>query len=310
MFCYCIITCCSKNPQQKNTGTIKIISDIKYGSNKNWQGNKEDLLLDIYSPVNISYTKKLPLIVYVHGGGFQNGSKEENKILLTDFAASGFITVSISYRLGWTQSDSCTGDTAEAKEAVYRAVQDAKAAIRFLVANAATYNIDTSNIFLSGESAGAITVLATNYFTQSYANSFVPGAELNLGTLDYAGNNLKIKFTIKGIASVAGCLNNADLINQRNAKPTIYMHGLLDSVIPYKAGTAYSCPNYLYCFGSYYLYNASKNLAPAVLHLDSTAAHTVYDEPFIKANQVCFFNSIMQGKTNAGYYTGNASSCP
>lgn len=312
VICNCITPSCIKNNNVtgRTADTVKITSGIKYGSNKNWKGNTENLLLDIYTPPHIFNMQKLPLIVYVHGGGFQDGSKEDNKTLMIDFASSGFIAVSINYRLGWTQSDICIGDTTEAKEAVYRAVQDTKAAVRFLVANAGKYNIDTSHIFLSGESAGAITVLSANYFTQSYANSFIPGAELKLGPLDYADNNVKNKFTIKGIGSVAGCLNNADVINQNNVKPTIYMHGLLDNVIPYNLGNAYDCQNYLNCFGSYYLYNVSRNLAPTILHLDSTGTHNVYDETFIKANQVCFFKSIMQGNTKGGYYTGETSNCP
>lgn len=310
-FMYCIIPSCRNiDATSRNTDTVKILSGIKYGSNTDWQGNFKNLLLDVYTPPGILNNEKLPLVVYVHGGGFQDGTKEDAKALMTDFVSSGFIAVSINYRLGWTQADSCIGDTTGAKEAVYRAVQDTKAAIRYLVANAEKYNIDTSYIFLSGESAGAITILSTNYFTQSYANSFVPGAEQKLGYLDDADNTLKNQFTIKGIGSVAGCLNNADLINKFNIKPTIYMHGLLDNVIPYNTGTAFNCPNYLSCFGSNYLYNVSKTLAPTILHLDSTGAHNVYDESFIKVNQVCFFKSIIQKELKGGFFTGETPSCP
>ena len=115
--------------------------------------------------------------------------------------------------------------------------------------------------------------------------------------------------TIKGIASVAGCLNNPALINAGNVKPTIYMHGLLDDVVPYDSGHNYNCKNFSLCYGDYYLYNISKNLAPSVMHLDSTGTHNVYDEDFIKTNEICFFNSIMQNNANEGYFTGNASSC-
>lgn len=310
-FCCLVVSSCDKNADNRtrNNDTVKITRDIKYGSNKNWKSNIENLLLDIYTPPGALPSQKFPLIVYVHGGGFQDGNKEENKTLMIDFASEQFVAVSMDYRLGWTQADSCIGDTTEAKKAIYRAVQDARAAIRFLVANAEKYNIDTAKIFLSGESAGAITVLSSSYFTQLFADHFLPGAALDLGLLDDADNSLKNKFSIKGIGSVAGCLSDAHLINAGNARPTIYMHGVLDNVIPYNTGTAYNCPNYFNCFGSYFLYNASKTLVPTVLHLDSAGTHNVYDESFIKVNQVCFFKSIIANTEHGGYYTGETSSC-
>ncbi len=309
---YCITSSCRKNSgvnSRRPTG-VTITSNIKYGSNKDWQGGQQNLVLDVYTPPASLNTQKLPLIVYVHGGGFLDGDKVDKKTLMVDFANEGFISASINYRLGWTQGTNCNGDTVEAKEAVYRAVQDAKAAIRFLVSSADEYNIDTSRIFLSGESAGAITVLSTNYFTQLYANNLIPGVEAKLGALDFADNNIITTFSIKGIASIAGCLNSPGLITATTVKPTIYMHGLLDNVIPYDSGTNYNCRNYSKCYGDYYLYNVSKNLAPSVMHLDSTGEHIIYDELFIKTNQVCFFKSIMQHNINKGYFTNNASSCP
>lgn len=308
---YFIFNSCSNNKDVSTRRPIgvTVISNIKYGSNKDWTGNTQNLLLDLYTPPGASATEKFPLVVYIHGGGFVDGDKLDKKALMMDFANSGFVGASVNYRLGWTQGNNCNGDTTEAKEAIYRAVQDAKAAIRFLVANANKYNIDTSKIFLGGESAGAITALSTNYFTQSYANDFIPGVQGKLGALDNADNNLTVSYSIKGIASVAGCLNTPDLINAANVKPTIYMHGLLDNVIPYDSGHNYNCKNFSFCYGDYYLYNITKNLAPGVMHLDSTGTHNVYDENFISANEICFFNSIMQNTSDTGFFTGTASSC-
>lgn len=309
---YFIVPSCSKGPNRttrRQPSTVTVVNNVKYGSNKDWQGNTEDLLLDVYIPADVSGTQKLPLIVYVHGGGFQDGDKEDKKSMMTDFANSGFIAVSINYRLGWTQGNNCNGDTTEAKEAIYRAVQDARSAIRFLVSNAGTYFIDTSNIFLGGESAGAITVLSTNYFTQAYANELIPGVQSKLGALDFADNNIQVPYSVKGIASVAGCLNSPNLITAANVKPTIYMHGMMDDVIPYDSGHNYNCKNFSICYGDYYLYNVTKNITSCVMHLDSTGIHTVYDEAFIKTNEVCFFNSILKNNINTGFYTGTASSC-
>ena len=310
IFAYCIpVSCNNKDVSTRKPIGVTVTSNVKYGSNKDWQGDVQNLLLDVYTPPGASGTEKFPLVVYIHGGGFLDGDKLDKKALMMDFANSGFAGASINYRLGWTQGNNCNGDTVEAKEAIYRAVQDAKAAIRFLVANADKYHIDTSKIFIGGESAGAITALSTNYFTQAYANDFIPGVESKLGALDNADNNLTASYSIKGIASVAGCLNTPDLISNASAKPTIYMHGLLDNVIPYDSGHNYNCKNFSFCYGDYYLYNITKNLTASVMHLDSTGTHNVYNENFISANEICFFNSIIQNTSDTGFFTGTASSC-
>ena len=54
-------------------------------------------------------------------------------------------------------------DTAEWFRGYYRGMQDAKGAIRFLVNHAAEYQIDPSNVYLVGESAGGFIALATAF---------------------------------------------------------------------------------------------------------------------------------------------------
>src|ERR1700759_3926983 len=118
---YSVTPSCSKNSSQtrRTTNNVTVIDNIKYGSNTDWQGNTENMLMDIYLPPGASDAQKLPLIVYVHGGGFVDGDKSDKRTLMIDFANSGFVSVSINYRLGWTQGTNCNGDTTEAKEAIY-----------------------------------------------------------------------------------------------------------------------------------------------------------------------------------------------
>jgi acetyl esterase/lipase len=69
------------------------------------------------------------------------------------FAERGYVVASINYRLGFFPL------APSVDRAGYRALQDAHAAVCYLIANADEFGIDTSNIFAAGTSAGAITAL-------------------------------------------------------------------------------------------------------------------------------------------------------
>jgi acetyl esterase/lipase len=96
-----------------------------------------DLTLDIARPRGLS--APVPAIVHIHGGGWRGGKKNINEAEY--YAMAGFVGVSINYRLSGV--------------AIFPAgVQDCKAAIRWLRANAAEYRIDADRIGVIGGSAG------------------------------------------------------------------------------------------------------------------------------------------------------------
>lgn len=95
--------------------------------------------LDLYVPSE--GTGPWPVIVWVHGGGWQNGSKEQCLPLRAGFVDKGYAVASVNYRL--------SGD------AVFPAqIEDCKAAIRWLRAHAAEYRLDGAHFAGWGGSAG------------------------------------------------------------------------------------------------------------------------------------------------------------
>lgn len=93
--------------------------------------------LDIYLP---SGNGPFPVVIVIHGGGFMVGDKA-NPALGDELLAAGYAVVSVNYRL--------------AAEAKYPAqIQDVKAAVRFLRANAAQYKLDPERFAAFGQSAG------------------------------------------------------------------------------------------------------------------------------------------------------------
>jgi dipeptidyl aminopeptidase/acylaminoacyl peptidase len=307
---------CSKNNTNRNgaVNDVTVFSNIQYGSNKDISGNTIPLLLDVYIPMHIDQGKKLPLMLFVHGGGFVAGDKSDAASFMKTFALAGFAAVSINYRLDSSvegSSNPCETDTNLTSRGLYMAVQDVKAALRFMVANASEYNIDISKIFLSGNSAGAITVLNTQFVTQAEFNEIIPGIETELGGIDNSGNTLNNTYQITGIAANSGCLSKPAYITNSNAVPVIFFHGGQDDVIPINQGHTYNCPNTLYVYGSSSLYVRMQEIgAPSVIHILPTGSHGPYNESFLQENETCFFNSIINDQPESGAYSGYASSCP
>ncbi len=83
----------------------------------------------------------LPAIICIHGGGWFKGERSSMANLAQALAAKGYVTATISYRL-----------SGEAKFPA--AIQDCKAAVRFLRANAAKFGIQSNDIGVTGLSAG------------------------------------------------------------------------------------------------------------------------------------------------------------
>ncbi len=113
---------------------VVIKSDIEYGN-----AGDRPLLLDLYSPENVD--KPLPAIVFIHGGSWRGGKKEDYRPYAMHFAQRGYICASVQYRLSG--------------EAPYpAAVHDVKAAIRFMRDQAETMGVDPNRIGVAGGSAG------------------------------------------------------------------------------------------------------------------------------------------------------------
>jgi acetyl esterase/lipase len=114
-------------------------------SNVDYVGNgNTKQMMDIYIPTGI--TTPTATIIHIHGGAFLMGSKgvSEQPSFQT-FFNNGYICADINYRL--------SSDTLWPAQ-----VHDCKAAVRFLKAHAAQYNIDTCKIGVIGESAGGYLV--------------------------------------------------------------------------------------------------------------------------------------------------------
>src|SRR5206468_3600241 len=111
---------------------VKAERDLEYA-----RAGDMALLLDLYRPE--AARGPLPLIVWVHGGGWSAGSKENSQAIL--LSGRGYAVASINYRLSGVATFPAQ-------------IEDCRAAIRWLRANAAKYNLDPNRIGVWGGSAG------------------------------------------------------------------------------------------------------------------------------------------------------------
>jgi len=117
---------------------VSIQQDVEYGM----QGG-EKLLLDIYRPADHT-SKPRPAIVLIHGGGWIGFDKGTMRGMGNFLARSGFVAVSVNYRLLHGSENRWPAQ-----------LDDVQRAVRWLRANASKYNIDADHIGAFGHSAGA-----------------------------------------------------------------------------------------------------------------------------------------------------------
>jgi predicted esterase len=199
-------------------------------------GRNQTLQMDINVPAADTLAYR-PLIIYCHGGGFTSGARNStwpNKFCQS-FAKRGYVTASIDYRLGIG-----TNGDADVMSAQIRAVQDAKAAVRFFKQTAIEqgnpYRIDTAQIYIAGESSGGIIALQMGYLKSSADFSEIgdPSLLTNLNGIEGL-TTLPYSSKIAGVISLSGAILDLNWLNN-SPLPVIMVHGSKDAVIPYKMG--------------------------------------------------------------------------
>ncbi len=106
--------------------------------------------LDLHLPDDYLSSPGLPVIVWIHGGGWQSGTKDD-WLPAMPFVDHGYAVASVNYRLTGPNASYPPNETG----AVFPAqIHDVKGAVRWLRANAATYHLDITRLAGWGSSAG------------------------------------------------------------------------------------------------------------------------------------------------------------
>ena len=240
---------CNGRYQSEIFNSVNKIVDVNYAEYIQYFDNEHEM--DVYMPDGDTEANR-PLILFMHGGSFYAGDKENTDCVdfCESFAKRGYVTASVNYRLANMMPFLTSTETQY--ETVLKAVADIKAAIRYFRHDYATnnsYNIDTNTIFVAGSSAGAVTAIHLAYIddisnlpinapnatggspidVQFLANNN-GGIEGDVGFANYNSN-------ISGVISFAGGINDLDWIDSSD-EPLVSIQGDNDGTVDYSCAPA------------------------------------------------------------------------
>ncbi len=229
--------CVSDRYQAPIFNNIQRTNDITYGSAVNVSGATQSLELDFYAPAPADeYLAKRPLVVMFFGGSFLGGDKQYADMVAwcDSLSRYGYVCASVEYRLD-NAFNFLFPDQAE--RAAYRAIQDGRAAIRFLLEdpNAFGFNIDRDHIYVGGNSAGAITAIHIAYADDSERPAATYAAP-DQGCGDCSGNTYVQPFTIAGVIDLWGAIFDPQMIDAADNVPMVVVHSDDDTTVPYNTG--------------------------------------------------------------------------
>jgi acetyl esterase/lipase len=183
--------------------TVQVRRDVAYGSAPSLiDGRPRTLRLDVYRG-RATPRAGARVIVWVHGGGFFGGTRDEMRDYAAYMARRGWLALSVGYRLT-TEADLRRRGAGPALNA---SAQDVQAAIRWVRRHAGAQGADPDRVFAGGFSAGAYAALRV-------AARAAPGA------------------TVSGVVAVAGGGDPAAL--DRGDPPALLLHGTADRLVAYR----------------------------------------------------------------------------
>jgi acetyl esterase/lipase len=153
--CACLVALAGAQAQTTGPSTFAAEAQVGYRAIPNityLTANNYEAKLDLYQARGQAVPQ--PTVLYIHGGGWTAGSKESSILTLLPYFEMGFNVVNVEYRLARVSLAPA-------------AVEDCLCALRWVIHNAKEYNIDTSRIVVTGNSAGGHLALTTGMIPPS-----------------------------------------------------------------------------------------------------------------------------------------------
>ena len=210
-----------------------------------------DLLLDVYEPIDAPPNR--PLFVFIHGGGFLGGARDEKNMVefCQFFASRGFIAASLDYRLAkdrgtvppeWaTYVKALTLGNERMQTsgmAIYPAARDVKTAIRWLVSEADIYELNTDFLTVAGSSAGGILAITAGVTSpDDYRDELDMSVDPTLSSV-----NADVSFEVSTVLDFWGsniAVHALGVVWNRwhfdaDDPALMIVHGTEDQVVPFK----------------------------------------------------------------------------
>lgn len=242
-------------PMVRRNATYRVVSSTHvYGQglrHGTWGGGAIDpveLRLDLFEPQGAPAGR--PALVIIHGGGFSGGSRTQAELraFAEYFTSRGWVSISIDYRLladrgtlpspwlRYVEDEVLPADRNQAA-ALYPAARDAKAAVRWLYANAATYQINTDYVTAMGGSAGAYLAIVLGVSDpQDFRDEVSASADPTLAT-----THLDQPSRVRTVIDHWGGLEHLRILEALDGRsrfdatdaPVSIVHGTNDATVPF-----------------------------------------------------------------------------
>jgi acetyl esterase/lipase len=199
----------------KDGGSRRIAEDVAYGPVPRQK-------LDIYAPVDRDAQARLPVVVFVHGGSWNSGSKGPYEFVGRALAARGFLTLVINYRL-------------RGEKPFPGFVEDTALALDWATKHAGEYGGDPTQIFAMGHSAGAYNIglaVLDKHYLAALGNDghAIKGVVTLSGPFDF--------LPLDSATTIATFQDAADLQSTQpvkfaraDAPPFLILHGSADTTV-------------------------------------------------------------------------------
>ncbi len=142
--------------EEENLKKIFYYNEFRKGANYTY--SEDCLFLNIWTPADATADSKLPVIVYIHGGGYTGGCAHEKHFDDPIWPTKGVIAVTVNYRLGPLGFASLPELEEEAGHSGNYGLYDQLASILWIRDNISAFGGDPSRITIMGQSAGAMSV--------------------------------------------------------------------------------------------------------------------------------------------------------
>lgn len=261
------------------------------------KGN-DTIKLDVFTPKNIKKSDTLPVLLWMHGGGFAGSHRaypDDNKLVKYVAKEQNYIGVSIDYRQlrkNTATGFGCDCSKDEKLETFKQAVIDYMDAAKYIVAHAKELQIDTTKIIAGGSSAGAEGILNAVFMREYF--------------LDNAEAYDEVQFA--GVFSCAGAVVDASYINKDNVVPSVLYHGTKDQLVPFDNAAHHFCEptrdGYIILDGSNVIAKKLEDLETAYyFNIVKEGRHEVSSIPFEDLDKIFNFfeqtiinNEVIQTK--------------
>ena len=168
--------------EAENPGKVFYYNEFR--KDEKYAYDEDCLFLNIRTPEAVTPDSRLPVLVYIHGGGFTGGCGHEKHFDGPVWAKKGVISVTINYRLG-PMGFLCLPELKEeAGHTGNYGLYDQITAIRWVKENISAFGGDSEKITIMGQSAGAMSVqhLCSTDYTDGLFRSAVMSSGVGMGS--------------------------------------------------------------------------------------------------------------------------------